>query len=309
MACLLCQKEQVRILRCGIREDATRPVFICSHCRLQFIDPPAGNLRDYYRNGYRKTHDAVPSKAITPEERFTIGQVHTLTSSRMFMEHVPEGTSVLEIGCSSGGFLSHLVGKYELYGNEWNPEDAAYVREVGEIPCEEGDITEVFPGKSFGAIIVCAVLEHVANPLEWLIQLKNRLIGGGFLYLETPNATDALLTVYDLPAYRDFWYREPHITYWSADILASLMTSAGIEARVTYYQRYGLRNHMYWLEHGKPMTDPIAAREYYKPIHPKHPVGPYGNRQWVTMDRNYRLWLECILAADTLKCIGRRREI
>lgn len=309
VTCLLCLKDDIRVFRQGVREDPTRPVFICSHCRLQFIESPYPDQRTYYREEYRKLHDAVPGGGLTPEERFTISQAHTLGTSISFMEHVPEGTSVLEVGCSSGGFLSHLVGKYDLYGNEWNAEDAEYVRTVGEIPCEEGDITEVFPGKKFGAIVACAVLEHVPNPLEWLRQLKSRLIGGGFIYLETPNASDAMVTVINIPEYRDFWYREPHITYWSANILAAAMAEAGFEARVSYLQKYGLLNHMNWMLNKRPMDDPIAARAYLKPINPNHPVASMQNRQWVSMDRNYRLSLECILAADTLQCLGRRREI
>lgn len=299
----------MRILRYGVREDSERPVYICGHCRLQFIDPPYADLKAYYREEYRKLHDAVPGGGLSAEERFTISQAHTIISAKAFMEHVPEGASVLEIGCSSGGFLSHLQGKYELYGNEWNAEDAKYVRDVGEIPCEEGDITEIYPGKTFGAIVANAVLEHVPDPIEWLMQVKSRLIGGGFLYMETPNATDAMLTVYDIPEYRDFWYREPHITYWSADILASVMTTVGIEARVTYHQKYGLLNHMNWWLNKAPMADPLLARAYLNPVKKGHPVAPMQNRQMANLDRNYRLSLECILAADTLKCIGRRREI
>ena len=64
------------------------------------------------------------------------------------MEKVPEGASVLEIGPSAGGFLSHLVGKYDLHAVEWNPDDAKFVREVGEIPCEECDVEDAFLARS-----------------------------------------------------------------------------------------------------------------------------------------------------------------
>jgi SAM-dependent methyltransferase len=309
IACPVCEKQQARLLRVGIREDSSRPVYICSHCRLQFIEPPFSDLKGYYQHEYRKIHDAVPGSRLSVEERFTIQQAHMLQTSKNVMEHFPEGGSVLEIGCSTGGLLSHLTEKYELFGNEWNPEDAAYVRDVGEIPCEEGDLPDIYPDKKFTAIIACAVLEHVPNPREWLLQVRDKLIGGGWLYIETPSVNDAMVSVYQIPSYANFWYREPHITYWPADLLADVVSHCGMEARVTQYQRYGLLNHMSWFNTGAPMQDPMAARQYFKPVHPKHPLAPMDNRHWLAADRSYRLHRECTLSADTLKCLARRREI
>jgi SAM-dependent methyltransferase len=229
----------------------------------------------------------------------------------VFKAHVPEGCSVLEVGCGSGGFLYHLQDQYECYGNEWNPEDAAYVRDVGEIPCDEGLLEDIYPRKTFGAIIARQVLEHVPNPVEWIISLKNKLIGGGWMYLEVPHANDSLLTVYDIPEFKRFWYREPHITYWSADVLASVMSAAKMEARTSYFQRYGLENHMHWRLNGCPMDDPIRAQNptLMKPVPSGHPDAPILNREWASIDRQYRLALEANLCTDSLRVIGRRREI
>lgn len=312
IACPVCRKlDKARVFHIGVREDPERLVYICSYCRVQFIEPPYPDLQAYYREEYRKAHDAVPGGGMTAGERFLVSQELSVPMSRTFMEYVPEGCSVLEIGCGSGGFLYHLEDKYECYGNEWNPEDAAYVRDVGEIPCEEGLLEDIYPGKTFGAIVARQVLEHVPNPVEWIFQLRDRLIGGGWIFLEVPHANDALLTVYDIPEFKQFWYREPHITYWHSDVLASALAATKMEARVSYFQRYGLQNHIHWMDHHCPMDDPVAAQNpgLWHPVDKAHPLAPTLNRGWAARDKMYRLDMEANLCTDSLRVIGRRREI
>lgn len=309
IACPVCRYEKSRVIHVGVREDPEYLVYLCSHCRLQFLTPPFDDLRTYYREEYRKTHDVAPGILMTAEERFHISQRLSVSNALVFKEHVPKGMSVLEIGPSSGGFISHLVDDYECYGNEWNSEDAAFVRDVGEIPCEEGDITEVYPGKTFGCIVARDVLEHVPDPVAWLKSIKDRLIGGGWIYLEVPNANDPLVTVYDIPEYKRFWYRLPHITYWNADVLAAVLGQCAIQARVSYFQRYGLLNHMSWMLNRAPMQDPIEARQMFKPVAKGHPVAPTWNRDMVTLDQMYRLTCEAHLATDALRVIGCQVEI
>lgn len=310
--CPVCHSpDKARLYHIGVREDPERFVYICAHCRIQYLESPYPDLQAYYREEYRKTHDATPGGGMNAEDRFTVSQHLSVLSAGVFKDNVPEGCSVLEIGCGSGGFLYHLQDKYECYGNEWNPEDAAYVRDVGEIPCEEGLLEDIYPGKTFGCIIARQVLEHVPNPVQWVMALKEKLIGGGWIYMEVPHANDALLTLYDIPEYKKFWYREPHITYWHADVLASVMSAAKMEARTSYFQRYGLENHMHWLLNRCPMEDPIRAQNptLFKPVPAGHPGAPVMNREWASIDKQYRLGIEANLCTDSLRVIGRRREI
>ena len=309
LTCPVCQKYQAYVYHIGVREDPEQPVYLCGYCRLLFIEPPFQDLREYYREEYRKSHEYKPGKILTPEERFGISQALMQDSARVFMENIPEGNSVLEVGCSSGGFISHLIGKYDCFGNEWNPEDATFVRDIGETPCEEGEFEDIYPGKTFGAIVAIHVLEHVPDPIGWLKQVREKLIGGGYLYLEVPNANDLLVSAYDIPAYKQWWYRQPHITYWNADVLAAALTSMGFEAKVTFCQRYGLRNHFNWLTNGMPMNDPIEARASYRPVPKDHPAAASVNREWIRLDKQYRIMVEALLATDSLRVIARRRDI
>ena len=226
-----------------------------------------------------------------------------------FKEEVPEGSSVLEIGCSSGYMLDAIGDQFDVFGNEWNPDDAAFVEEVGEIPCSTDDLKDAFPDKTFTAIIAMQVLEHQPDPLEWLRAVKSRLIGGGWLYLEIPNAMDALNTIYGIEEYRNFWYRRVHQTYWEKETLETALKAVGIEARVYTTQRYGLVNHINWLMNKEPMDDPIKAREFFTPVPKEHPVAAILNRGLARLDKDYRTQMETLGSTDTLYAIARRREI
>jgi SAM-dependent methyltransferase len=233
---------------------------------MRFIEPPFADAQTYYRDEYRKTHDYIPGMNLTPEARYKLMYPLMDTRQRFFEEHVPEGGSVLEVGCSSGFFLGRLQAKYDVYGAEWNPEDAAYVRDVGEIPCEEGDLESIYPGKKFSAICAYAVLEHITDPIAWLKQAKRRLIGGGHLIVEVPNAEESLLTLYDIPEFRNQWYREPHICNFNLSNLTMVLSMAGFEARVHTRQQYNILNHMHWLWEHAPMDDLNAARQFVHPV-------------------------------------------
>jgi SAM-dependent methyltransferase len=294
----------------GIRENPNTPVYQCGHCTLQYIDPPYPDLRSYYQNTYRQNgSDYVPGTTLTPEERFPIQQTANLATSKHFKEEIPTGGSVLEIGCSAGGFLSHIQDAYEVYGAEWNPSDAAFVRETGEIPCEEGELADIYPNKTFTAIVALDVLEHQIDPVNFLRQCREKLIGGGYLWLETPSIGNILLSGYDSPAFANRWYREAHVTYWNLHLLASTLATMGFEARVSFRQTYGLLNHTNWELNGTPMEDPIRARKIYQPIPRDRQHAMTMNRMLADMDKLYRVQMETLQCADTLVAIARRQQI
>lgn len=230
-------------------------------------------------------------------------------SAQRFKDFVPKGCSVLEIGCSSGSFLSHIQKDYDPYGLEWNPDDAAYVRDVGELPCEEGTLDDCYPGRRFGAIAALQVLEHQADPVAFLKQVRSRLIGGGYLYLELPNASNILLTAIDAPAYRDFFYTEPHITYWEPETLATALQALGFEAAVSVRQRYGIANHINWFLHGKPMADSKQGTDYLEMVPKEHPLYGIMSRTTGKLDKEYRVQLTTLKGGDIITAACRKRDI
>ncbi len=293
-----------------MRENPQTPVYKCPRCLLQFIEPPFKDVREYYKTTYRQEHDCVVGKRLTPDERFKLVSPSMSGAADNIAKLVPQGASILEIGCSSGYLLAHLQKMgYDTYGCEWNPEDAQYVREVGGLPCEEGNLEEIYPGKSFTAVVATAVLEHQPNPVDFLKQMRKRLIGGGYIYLEVPNSQEALATIYQVPEFLNRYYRECHITYWTMETLTALMGALGFEATISIRQRYGLLDHINWVFNHGPMTDYKQATDYLNLVAEGHPMHTIMFRHTAKLDREYRLVMETFKAADTITCRGRLKYI
>jgi 2-polyprenyl-3-methyl-5-hydroxy-6-metoxy-1,4-benzoquinol methylase len=93
-------------------------------------------------------------------------------------------TSVLDIGCATGGFL-HKASQagWRVRGVE-KSQTAADVatREFG-IPVAS-TITEV--DERFGLITMWHVLEHLLDPVDALRQARDRLVPGGIVFIELP---------------------------------------------------------------------------------------------------------------------------
>ena len=52
-------------------------------------------------------------------------------------------------------------------------------------------------------IFLFHVLEHLTNPIDQLVELGKYLAPGGGIYIETPNANDALAVKYECEAFRN----------------------------------------------------------------------------------------------------------
>ena len=97
------------------------------------------------------------------------------------------------------------------------------------------------------------VLEHLEDPISMLKQLKEKLELNGKIYIEVPNADDALLSLYENKNFADFTYWRCHLYLYTNKTLREVIEKAGLRVSfVTQIQRYPLSNTLYWLAKGKP---------------------------------------------------------
>ena len=120
---------------------------------------------------------------------------------------------------------------------------------------------------------------------------------------------EALNSAYPTEEFRNWYYRDAHVTYWEPNNLASALGSVGFEAKVGLRPRYGLRSHMNRIENRYPLPDYMTACQPFVPVPRNHPFAPALNRWWRRIDQEYRIQMETLQLADTLTAIGRRREI
>jgi 2-polyprenyl-3-methyl-5-hydroxy-6-metoxy-1,4-benzoquinol methylase len=117
------------------------------------------------------------------------------------LSKLPEGSKILDYGCSTGRLMSHLTGSNQCYGVEVNKSAASAAEEKGlKILSEDAILNST--ERAFDAIVFSDVFEHLLEPTAVLQKFTSRLKRGGLLLLCTGNA--------DAKACRDdvanFWY-------------------------------------------------------------------------------------------------------
>lgn len=237
------------MIRKKVRYDIAREVLECIHCGFIFLRPRSGNVSRFYSGRkYRCSYGPVINKSSSPKEIFDTYYPFQKDIIQEIEPLLRKDMKVLDVGCSTGHFLASLKGMVGLrVGVELSRDEAdfanknlgfkVYTKPIEELELQEGP---------FDLITALQVLEHVDDPLAFLRNLKKHLKPNGFLYLELPNINDPLLWYYESTGYADFYFREPHLSYFSARTLKRLLERAGFRGRIKTVQRYNFLNHLHW---------------------------------------------------------------
>jgi len=138
------------------------------------------------------------------------------------------GGSILDIGCSSGGFLNCLKGdSWELYGVEASLPTAERARALTGAEVFAGDIADAnFPANSFDVITCSDVLEHLYEPQEVLRKVYKWLKPNGIFYVFVPN-----ILSWEARVFRSHWYGldlPRHLQHFSTASLTNLAKSVDL---------------------------------------------------------------------------------
>lgn len=246
--CYLCGENSAEKVHCGVRGNSTINVLKCQYCGLIYLSEPLPNTDEFYRNsGMRKqeTFDlkAIRVKAYTDDHR-----------RFQFSRNRIENKVVCDVVCGAGGYLleTQKVAS-QVYGVELESVMCDAINGEG-IKCFSSiDEAEKALAGKVDVITMWHVLEHLEDPIEVLSQLKRLLAPQGVIYIEVPNAEDALLSLYQSKAFADFTYWECHLFLYNNETLKKLVEKAGMKISFqTQIQRYPLANHLYWLVNGLP---------------------------------------------------------
>ena len=139
------------------------------------------------------------------------------------------GGAILDIGCSSGGFLSTLdTSAWQLYGIEMEPSTGERARELAGAQVWVGDVLDAnFEPNSFDVITCFDLLEHIYTPREFLVQVLKWLKPGGVFYTVLPN-----IESWEARTFRTYWYGlelPRHFFHFSPRSLRALTASIGFE--------------------------------------------------------------------------------
>ena len=193
----------------------------CDVCSMIFANPIeeqfiTGDFYDQLANPFYLSPDKLQSD---------YAPVRFERELKLFRRFCPAG-SVLDVGCSTGAFLfqlKHRFGdQYQTLGIDVSGPALNYAEQQGVPILKEPFLTADFAGRRFSAITFWAVMEHLANPKDFLARTSALLEPGGVCFILVPNFRSLAVRLLG-PKYRYIFPQ--HVNYFAAGTLKQLIAS------------------------------------------------------------------------------------
>jgi len=200
---------------------------ICQDCGLVFQSPRMMEAESaaFYAEEYRLLNEG----SIEPTARNIAAQQARAGSLLAFTQPVVEKVSRhLDIGCSMGILLQHFAARFDCQVVGIEPGEAHRTRANSAglaVYASLDELEEAQTGR-FDLISMAHVLEHLPDPVGYLIHLREALLEPqGWLLLEVPNL------------YAHDSFEVAHLVSFSAHTLLQTLKKAGFE--VLKIERHG----------------------------------------------------------------------
>lgn len=254
-ACRNCGGGGLRRVAAALR-NSPGAVLHCPSCDLGMLEdfPRDQELAAFYDEEYRRSFSARPGQSSDPERLFADYKDYQAGRIARLTPYLKPDARLLEIGCSAGMFLHHAAPLVkEAFGIDFDSASAAHAARVSGAKTFSSPLPKTgLPKRSFDVICLFQTLEHIPRPAESLREVARWLRPGGTVCVEVPNLNDPLLTLYDVPAYRNFYYHSAHLWYFSPKSLRAVLESAGFKGEVQFVQDYNFLNHLHWHHRNAP---------------------------------------------------------
>jgi len=306
MDCPLCGQKDAKFITRDLRFEKNADVYKCLQCELVFLDQnsfqlPAGFYENEYHQSYL-TH--VEPDALDPKAYFEKMLKVAAPWADRFKGMLKGGETILDMGCSTGHFIKMIEGKAgKVYGHDLNVKEVAYCKNELGLDVSDKPLEERFQKGMFDYITLVFVLEHIGDPVAFLNYLKTFLKPGGKILIVVPNISDPLVSFYDIPEFRSFYYCIEHLFYYNRKSISLLLEKAELSGAVDLVQEYPVTNHLNWVYRRRP-SDSLAARQGVPDVSAgKDDEAEAWEQLWKKMDENYREFLLKNGYADRLWCL------
>jgi len=191
----------------------------CPGCSLVWLDnaPRPEEMHHHYTDAY---HRLISGAGENSPDRWR-DRIDTL-------RHFKQSGALLDLGCSSGGFLSAFATDvWKLYGIEMSVECAKRAEATTGADVFVGDVPDApFPANMFDVITCFDVLEHMYQPLRVMTKVREWLKPNGIFYVQVPNIDSA-----EARLFRSYWHgleMPRHLFHFNPKSLATLADGAGL---------------------------------------------------------------------------------
>jgi 2-polyprenyl-3-methyl-5-hydroxy-6-metoxy-1,4-benzoquinol methylase len=161
-------------------------LYRCGQCGFTFVHPIPNSAEVYSQDYFA---GAVHGFGYVDYDTDKAPMVHTFEK---YMRHiralVPTGGRLLDVGAATGFFLD--IAKrfgFEVHGVEISAFAAAQAREKG-LDVLTGTLADTPKDLLFDVITMLDVIEHVSDPREEILRVKEIMRPGGVLVINTPDA-------------------------------------------------------------------------------------------------------------------------
>ncbi|HEX4487712.1 MAG TPA: class I SAM-dependent methyltransferase [Terriglobales bacterium] len=274
----------------------------CPQCSLVWLEdpPPLEDMGEHYGPDY----DALIAESgeTSPE--------HWHPRRDMLLQQ-KQGGALLDLGCSSGAFLSLIKGpKWQLYGIEISEDSATRARSRTGAEVFVGDVLAAsFPDGEFDAVSCFHVFEHMYMPQAVLGRVWRWLKPGGVFVAEMPN-----IHCQEARFFQSYWYPlelPRHLYHFSPAAFRALAANFGFEevrlttmrARfVDYHLRY--LGDTFWRSLGRPRRPMMQDRPglAWRMVRKMLRLGVYPALSWITSSRGDASMMQVVLRKPEAGC-------
>ena len=205
-------------------------IWECHHCTQRFNQnvPDKEAIGKYYQSENYISHSDTSKGFIN--NLYHKVRKRTLVQKKNLVENTTgkKQGNILDMGAGTGAFL-HTMKEAGWNTTGLEPDRTAREKalELHGLYLQNADNLHLLPLKSFDAVTMWHVLEHVHDLHEYIEQLKKLLNNSGKLFIAVPNYTS-----YDASVYKEFWaaYDVPrHLYHFSPVSMKTLLEKHGMK--------------------------------------------------------------------------------
>lgn len=224
-------------------------VRICKNCGFRWLQPQPTEteLSEIYSDQYFLDEGAAEITEIVNDLKRATADLYLKQLIKNDSSPLPEST-LLEIGCGMGDYLLEARSKgFKVYGLEVTDYLVEFTnRRLGEATVQKGFIeTSIFPKGSFDVVSFFDVIEHVRNPVDFMLRVNSLLKDNGKAYIVTPS-----LDSWSAKLLGKKWmeYKVEHLSYFNKKAMALLLEKTGFH-EIRFHSNYKILNFDYVNRH------------------------------------------------------------